>query len=419
MHYPVTPIHGESVFSLISRAHLLSGNGSPFITLKDMTGHRGYKPLSGLPTSLGNIAAILKLPEGPTRLIRANTHFPLYAHFLTGDRQRLLVNAMLGNGAPKARLGLLRSNVSAREYRRYCPECERADISRHGVAIWRRAHSLPGVIVCADHNTTLLELKAAGKFGDRQLGLPKIEGGIGPPLSPDVHRALEFLASQVNFALEHQATTLIGGPTYHRLLNEAGLTTKNGRIQQRKVVELVREWLKPLRALPVFERLLAGTLAERSWVAELTDCDDGFHHPLKHMVLWGALSLDFECVRNTAAACGEQLNIELGVSRTCGLTRDLLLEVLQETGSCRKAAKCLGVDVATVITVMDMHGLPVKRRAKTISPARRNAIASEPDSTAATLVAKQHGVSVTTVNRIRRAKRGSIASANPSLRLFS
>ncbi len=77
--HSIVPVTGESVYSILSRLHVLEGSTSPLVTLKKWTGVRGYKPLSGLPTHLSKFANQLSLPDGPMRLIRAHTHFP-YMH---------------------------------------------------------------------------------------------------------------------------------------------------------------------------------------------------------------------------------------------------------------------------------------------------------------------------------------------------
>lgn len=39
---------------------------------------------------------------------------------------------------------------------RFCPDCVKRDLDRHGVAYWRRMHLLPGVFWCSVHGTALV-----------------------------------------------------------------------------------------------------------------------------------------------------------------------------------------------------------------------------------------------------------------------
>ncbi|MBI3771783.1 MAG: TniQ family protein [Gammaproteobacteria bacterium] len=403
MATPVTPIWGESVYSVLTRIHVLEGNASPLATLKAWTGVRGYKPLSGLPTHLEVLAKELSLPEGPMRLIRAHTHFPLYAHFLSVERQKLLIAGMLHAGAPKSRVGLLRNYMGACDRRRYCPTCNELDIERHGVALWRREHTLSGIMVCPEHKSPLLELSSSGRYGERHLALPGLGGRVSIPNDDGVKNRLSYIAREVKILMERPVTALINGSVYRRLFREVGLVTKNGRVRQRRLERLVAEWMRPLENAVGFDRLVAGLKLERSWVAELVDSNDELHHPVKHIILWGTLGINSNDVLNTASALGEQLELALGAYKPIELTRDLIEEILTVTKSFRGAAKLLDVDVTTLMVAAESSGMNVSRRPKKITCELRSVIADEPHSVPSRILASRYNVSVGTINRIRRA----------------
>jgi len=401
--HSVEPIAGESIYSILSRLYVLEANASPLVTLKSWTGIRGYKPLSGLPTHLDFLANQLGLPDGPIQLIRAHTHFPLYAHFLDEKRKQLLIEAMLYSGAPKSRVGLLRNDLGASDRRRYCSSCERLDIERYGVALWHREHSIPGVSICPDHGEPLIEIASQGAFGERQLGLPGFSVLERSHEDFEIKEKLYYLARQIKVLMERRKPVLISTDVYRRLLKEAGFVTRNGHVRQRHVMTLVADWLSPLKNVSEFERIISGLDIERNWVAEIVAGDQRFHHPLKHMVLWGALNLDAVQVLNTASAYGEQLELPLSGKKPVVLSRDLVEEMLTAAGSFNQAAKIIGVDVSTLIVAAESYGVPVKRRPKKVTAELRHRIAKEPAEVAASVLAARYKVSITTVNRIRRA----------------
>ncbi len=400
---PVIPITGESVYSILARSHILEANSSPLVTLKTRTGIRGYKPLSGLPTHLDTLAKNIYVPDGPMRLVQAHTHFPLYAHFLSQDRQELLTMAMINEGSPKARLGLLRNDMGARDWRRYCKKCKETDIERHGVATWHREHSLSGVMVCPIHGVQLFENETTKKYGERELILPDSGVKLVLPANEGAIEKLAFIAGQIKTMMERSDKHLISGSVYRCILQEKGLLTKQYRVRQRNLEKMVTLWLSPLKDVFGFDRLIRGLKVERSWVAELVEDRDGFHHPVKHIVLWGALGVDFYDVINTASAPGVQMEFMFGTKKQVELTQDLIKEVLATTKSFRQAAKTLGVDISVLQVAAESQGIEVPRRPKKISSEVRALISNEARTIPSRVLAARYGVSVGTVNRIRRA----------------
>lgn len=403
--YPVIPIAGESIYSILARSHILDANYSPLLTLKSRTGVRGYKPLSGLPTHLETLARSIYVPAGPLRLIQAHTHFPLYAHFLSQDRQELVKKAMLNEGSPKARLGLLRNDMGARDWRRYCIKCKETDIERNGVAIWHREHSLSGVMICPVHDMYLYENATFNKFGERELILPDLGVELALPGNQAAIDKLTFIAVQIKTMMECSARYLISGSVYRRLLQEKGLLTKQDRVRQRNLEKLVLQWLNPLKDVSGIDRLIRGLKVERSWVAELVEDKDGFHHPVKHIALWGALGVDFYDVINTASAPGIQMEFMFSAKKQVELTQELIMEVLSMTKSFRQAAYRLGVDLTVLQVAAESQGIDVPRRPKKISAEIRALIAKECASIPSSKLAEQYNVSIGTVYRIRSVSR--------------
>ena len=402
MAFRLIPIHGESIYSIISRLHTIEGRPSPLETLRIWTGVRGYKPLSGLPTCLAEFSRRLKYSGGVKRLINSHTHYPLFAHFLPYERREKLLGAMIYHGSPKARVGLLRSDLGASDTRRYCSECVAWDLSVYGVALWHREHTLPGAKLCAEHGIKLIEVPVSAKFGDRELILPE---GVMPAHNLNVDptiTALLFVSRQIKTLLERAPVAVIDGKVYREILREEGLITKKGHVRQRSLEKAIIEWLKPVKEIPEFRRLISTINGDRSWPADLVDVHKGFHHPVKHIVLWGSLALDAESIFNSSAAIGKQLLLPLTFRKPIRPKVETLQEILRKTGSYRKAAKLLDVDINTLLVWAEAYGLPIKHRTKSITPDKRDAIRRDLLNYPVDAVAKLHGVSLATVYRIRR-----------------
>jgi len=99
------------------------------------------------------------------------------------------------------------------------------------------------------------------------------------------------------------------------------------------------------------------------------------------------------------------LKLDFGADRPINLSRDLVEELISVTGSIRKAAHVLGVDITTLIVAADSFGIPVKRRPKKITTKLRVALAAEPGTIPAKELASRYKVSIATIYRIRRAVR--------------
>jgi hypothetical protein len=169
----VKPLKSESIFSILTRAHIALGSLSPLDTLRSITGKRGYKPLSGLPTELGKIRASLRIDPSVDELISEHTHYNFFLPFIPPERREYIRSAMIWSGSVKSRLGILKSHCGAAEKLSYCTNCAIADINRYGFAYWHNEHMINGMTFCPIHQVNLVStLPVDSKFQERNLFLP-------------------------------------------------------------------------------------------------------------------------------------------------------------------------------------------------------------------------------------------------------
>lgn len=148
----------ESLYSLASRHHRLSGNLRPAQTALQLFGHaRGGYP-HDLPAGLDYFATVLdqRLGDGPS-LALGHTVLPLLLAFRSFTDRTDALAAMRSPrlGALKSRLGLPASGFGAACYLKACPACVREDTARFGTAYWHLSHQLPGAWFCLDHHEWL------------------------------------------------------------------------------------------------------------------------------------------------------------------------------------------------------------------------------------------------------------------------
>lgn len=148
----------ESLFSLCSRAHLLSGNSRFQATTMVLLGHRRAASLHTLPVGLGHLeGASGGLIKPSLDLLRARTGLAAFLPFGSASwRANLLQKATLGavrSGKPV--VGLRWSGLSDSVYLRHCAHCLAEDLEDPGIPIWRNEHQLPCVWICPKHGVAL------------------------------------------------------------------------------------------------------------------------------------------------------------------------------------------------------------------------------------------------------------------------
>ena len=399
--------NGESVYSILARAHCILGNNNPLQTLRTVTGVRGFKPMSGLPTHLSDITINLELAKPCSDIIDQNTHYPLYKHFLSPNRRQSVISAMNGSGAVKSRIGLLRNHLGAAETLRYCELCAKQDFDRNGFAYWHREHSLSWVYFCPHHGSVLKSVDYNEcDYGERILILPS--RGTTLRLPRDVaanSKLLEISGDAMHlFNKNKEIDVSIGFHNYARLLSETGVCSSKGRINQRDVLLAVSSWLKDVKKLNGFENLFWSLQVERSWAAVICSKNIGFHHPLKHIILLRSLGLSIEELFQTYG-CLNQQSLELLKTKKIKPTDEKIITEIQNSDSLRKAAKRLKIDVTTLCCEANRLKIPYVHRTKTITEdVIKSVIYRTKRGQASSLIAKELNISVTSVNRIKRSR---------------
>lgn len=394
--------YGETVFSLLSREHLLSGRTSPLISLKETTGHRGYKPLSSLPSNLDVICQNLDLGISPEEVIKKHTLFNLYRPFLNLERRQFVIDGMIGSGATKSRMGLLKSHCGAADQLAYCTECVKMDIERNGYAYWHREHSLVGVEICPSHRVGLTKINLESEiYSGRNLQLPSDQPSANFWTNEQYER-LSYIAQQTSIVLNAQSKEYLTASSYQFLLRAENLVTPSQHIRMQALKTRVGSWLEPLSQVGIYKQLFSALDIERDWTANLVAGKEGLHHPLKHIIVWGALGRDYSSFMDMLKS-GEQLPLDLQYSPQKSLSAGELFDAFSKSGSARSTAKLLGCSVNTVLVLMQKFGLSPKRRPKKLKPwIIEKVLDMHAQGYSTQQISIELNLSIPTVNRIKR-----------------
>jgi hypothetical protein len=202
-----------------------------------------------LPIGLDGWAAWLPpgSPYAAKVILEAHTLFPYYAALSEPNTISAVRATMLGEKKGRervhARLGLLPAGNAWRCGLRYCVRCARRDSDVFGVAIWRRLHQLPGVLVCLEHDQPL----CVEPFdrARRALTLPQSAGGrvsSAIAIRPGAGEILARLASASQWLLAHGVSLEVWAEhpsvRHERLmlaLKQTGWARPNGILRLRRL----------------------------------------------------------------------------------------------------------------------------------------------------------------------------------------
>lgn len=414
----------ETVFSLASRFHLLSGNIDHRLTSRQLFGAtRGGHP-HDLPGGLARFSEVFGGRLGSAdEIIRSRTALPFLLAYKTEEDRANACNVMAQGsiGSLKSALGLIASRFGASLPLKACLACMQQDREECGVPLWHIEHQLPGVWVCREHGLVLgySISKQSGKTRYQWL-LPDQddleEGLIASPNTPST-AALDLL-KRIADAVEGihqlsregpvcpQRTALVLRGQFVHL----GLAAASGRIRQR---ESSTQFCNQMRCVHAIRELSSIATTESSAYAQimgLLSAHDGGFHPLRvaTAVAWLFRSWADFVERYEVSDLPEQAGAAAGVDeKALDPRRKVLLCLMRKGSSVTAAAKQIGVQVATAQAWLAQTGIDVNKRPSAIRDETRDvAIAALRNGEDKERVAKTCGVSASSVNRLMRTEVG-------------
>lgn len=230
----------ETLFSLCSRYHVLSGNQLASTTCQQLFGHSQFGTAHDFPSQVREFATRTRYELGTAEaIILRRSLLSYYLPFRSAADQADAMSAMQGRGigSLKFRLGILTSRFRANHPLKACSECMREDQRDFGSAYWRLTHQLPGTLICIRHNSLLLSSTEKSTGVGRFLWLLPTSDRL-----QRVSRPAQLADSQISSLIElahsaHQLAQLPRGfhfkpasilDTYHAALTSQGLMTQGG-----------------------------------------------------------------------------------------------------------------------------------------------------------------------------------------------
>lgn len=421
----------ETLFSLVSRYHVWSGQPLAKATSRALFGNSNQGYQHDFPSNIGEfVRRTGGLLGTPREIVKAHTVLPYYLPFrpsvAAADAYQSLCDG--GLGSLKYRLGILTSRFRANHPLKACPACMRTDRAQYGIAYWHVTHQLPGVWMCLRHGQALLasttKSTGVGRFLWR---LPAEDELVSATQSPGPLTAaqldhLEKLARLVQSLWELPQGFHFDVPaltaSYNRRLFQNGLVTSGGSLRTREIGKQLAEVAGPLKVIEELAPLCGTPAASASQAGRLLRSPGTGTHPLRHLMVvlwlfgdWDSFIQEYRIQQSMPAdvptgltSAGDRRSLrEAGIyarrAEALALLRASQLSIAQV--ACRVSADHATVSgwaTAAGVGREACQGAPRKSDGGLVDDLRQGEDKA--------VVARRYGVSIPTVNRTLRREPG-------------
>lgn len=421
IHFFPSGLPDESFYSIVARYHHLSGNPYDRDTLRELFDKHTIVVTSHLPSSIDALVRVL--PSGSTidvqAIINRHTVFPYYRPFLTARQISLSQTAMKGDSAIglKTMMGLVASQVGGGNLYRFCHRCVTQDDQRYGQPYWHRAHQLPAVFICHEHQIPLFELEADWVALNRHR--------LFLPTTPVVISCAKIIAieerhfsSMRDLAIDSKRVLDAGYEAisavqmkniYRDLAADLGLMHSSDRVRISDFSAWIQQQVADFPATREFRFIHFGDrLHAPAWALSLLRKARKSTHPLKHLLLLRFLNGNWNSVvtrTHTKGISVPQPSVKSKwpevPSNTLG--QKLKSMLVEDKQSLRQCARLLGQSITTLRIEAAILGIKVSTRPKILNEIKlatlRKALASAQPLQA---LAQRHQVSEVSLYRILR-----------------
>lgn len=295
------PFPDETLHSIFSRYHKLSGHGDYRRSLEDLTGVMTCNAFHDTPSFL---KAFSDRAQGVEAYSIENLilHHTLYPYI-----KRFLLDAQVDTWHERIKGGLRRSgggqglgyaHVRGQVLPRYCSQCGAEDLCTWGQSYWHRVHQLPGVWICPLHKQPLVCVDGIWLAKDqRRLFMPDDSCLAEASKVIDVEGFWGFLSS----VSEKSSILLFSDAELFSLSYAHNLTRRaceclgfifRGCVSSKKLARRVSEFFESVPHGCEFQFIHpAVTGALPTWVLEVLRAPYRYRYPLEYLVLWEILGI--------------------------------------------------------------------------------------------------------------------------------
>lgn len=433
---PLAPLldwlSGETLYSLCSRFHVLSGHATPDRTCTALFKNRRSSTAHDIPSHVSTISEIFDGHLGSASdIVLQHSLLPFYFPYHPKNRCLNWLNqVLLGNAQLlKAELGLAPSRFGAAHPLKACPSCMSGDLSQFGTAYWHVAHQLPGVVICPAHRCPLHAASDKVTGRDRFAWILPMQARLDSLLSPLEVGPLELQLSDLsvglwNLSIEFEFNLTRLSLLYRQKMieldlfdnktqkvNSHGFTDRLDSMLWGSGIASIWPWLSG----PKNAATAAGRLLRFVRVHGARDSRHPLSHALLQILLFGSWSAFWTAYEHTdldehSSPCKSHSHPgtydESAASAKTQLHRPVL-QALQAGHSITQVAKTNGIAIGTAKAWAAQEGIATPVRPKILKPdLRKTLIGKLSRGMEKTEAASAVGISVVTVTRVLSTEPG-------------
>jgi len=414
----------ESLFSLVSRIHFLSGRQLAGLTSCYLFKGQQSGTHHDLPNCLSEFEHVTQGHLGTAQETAFNrTLLKYYRSFIPASQSESIAESMQGSSVAhlKFQLGLITSRFRANHPLKVCPSCMVDDHLQLGWAYWHLEHQYPGVWWCDTHHQILREslIKSTG-VGRFLWHLPSHKSLRD---SPNIEFSKETINSIRSLSQTAKSLVKIGNktpwdPKSFWLIYRKELANRGWLAGQRlRYPEMTSDFLiysSRLRLLPEL-RALPTTIDEaKSQLGRLLRRPRTGTHPLRHIILIDWLFDGVDCFLNIQNKTYTHDEEKISQHSDTQNSRDThkfqekaeAIKLLQNQNmSMRSIAKKTGIDINTIMSWAIDAGRSINRRPKILKENKRKTLIKKlRQGMDKTTLTSQMGISIVTINRLLRTE---------------
>ena len=293
-----TPYPDETLYSVICRYDLLTSRNSFRGTSEDLFGRRNNLN-SEIPKCIGSLAKYFPARTGLSTeyFIQNTTMYAYFKPFISKERDtvfREYMTAEVGNGESKYfALGIGKLRYPKNTYLKFCEKCWYEDVKKYGEPYWHRMHQLPGVAVCSEHKTVLMNSPVFSGMADGNFYLADMkmisESSKCANLSLEVIDKFTEFSKNCEWILKESCNLKnddLLSKRYDLWLRHKGFRTYSGRTWHNELYAAIvkyygEEFLKQIFA---YEEIYP------AWLNRILFFPDKMQHPMFHILLTAFLA---------------------------------------------------------------------------------------------------------------------------------
>lgn len=286
---------GETLFSLLSRQHFLSGESLAWRTLERYFGssHSGFQ--HDLPSHLASFVAITGGKLGDVRSVALeHTLLSFYRAFIPAMECSQIIESMREDSVvhSKLRLGISRSRFRAHHPLKACQMCMTADMQLTGWAYWHMEHQHPGVWTCIKHFQPLLVSKLKAKEGSRfpwnlphSNELQDTHSFAGSDTLDKLNRLSQLIGYLVRIGVREPFAVSSLYLVYQEALKSRGWMTTSGQFRMKAVVSAFLEYTSQVIQVDEFNGLPQTSGEANDMLVRMFRPPRTHLHPLQHILM--------------------------------------------------------------------------------------------------------------------------------------